>query len=76
MDLATLDVNPFPRRNPGLKSETWATHLMSGAALFSTERSAVAGSAVQHVSGGKGFSTELANIASTSRVAHSSLVLA
>jgi hypothetical protein len=24
--LATLGVNPFARGNPGLKSETWATH--------------------------------------------------
>jgi hypothetical protein len=29
-------VNPFTRRNPGLKSETWATHSMSGLAIFST----------------------------------------
>jgi hypothetical protein len=29
------------RRNPGLKSETWATHSTSGAALLPTERSVV-----------------------------------
>jgi hypothetical protein len=37
--LAILGVNSFASRNPGLKSETWATHSMSGAALFSAEES-------------------------------------